>query len=82
MLSQWQMWDIKIVDVSGLPGFSGTTGGGSAGGGKDVSGGKSRNLADNVMRSALRHRLINHTDSLLKEIGMNPEKLTTLEIFR
>ena len=72
--------DIKIVDVSGLPGFSGTAGGGSAGGGKDVSGGKSSgNLADNVVSSALRYRAHQpFLDSLLKEIGMNPGEVSNI----
>ena len=73
--------DIKIVDVSGLPGFSGTAGGGSAGGGKDVSGGKSSggNLADNVVSSALRYRAHQpFLDSLLKEIGMNPGEISNI----
>ena len=72
--------DIKIVDVSGLPGFSGTAGGGSAGGGLDVSGGKSSgNLADNVVSSALRYRAHQpFLDSLLKEIGMNPGEISNI----
>ena len=72
--------DIKIVDVSGLPGFSGTAGGGSAGGGKDVSGGKSSgNLADKVVSSALRYRAHQpFLDSLLKEIGMNPGEISNI----
>ena len=39
--------DIKIVDVNGLPGFSGTSGATGPGGGKDGSGKSSGNLADN-----------------------------------
>ena len=75
--------DIKIVDVNGLPGFSGTSdsgnGGGEAGtarGGPVRSGG---NLADNVVSSALRYRAHQpFLDSLLKEIGMNPGEISNI----
>jgi len=74
--------DIKIVDVNGLPGFSGTSssGGGSgetvtAGGGS----GRSGNLADNVVSSALRYRAHQpFLDSLLKEIGMAPGEISNI----
>ena len=75
--------DIKIVDVNGLPGFSGTSGSTpSGGGGKDVSGGGSKsggNLADNVVSSALRYRAHQpFLDSLLKEIGMHPGEISNI----
>ena len=75
--------DIKIIDVNGLPGFSGTSGGGgsaSGGGkGKDGAGGSSGNLADNVVSSALRYRAHQpFLDSLLKEIGMNPGEISNI----
>ena len=72
--------DIKIVDVSGLPGFSGTVSnqsGGSTSSGKE--GGRSGNLADNVVSSALRYRAHQpFLDSLLKEIGMNPGEISNI----
>jgi len=75
--------DIKIVDVNGLPGFSGapTSGGGSGGavtaGGS--GGGRSGNLADNVVSSALRYRAHQpFLDSLLKEIGMAPGEISNI----
>ena len=73
--------DIKIIDVNGLPGFSGTSGGSVVGGGKgkDGSGGSSGNLADNVVSSALRYRAHQpFLDSLLKEIGMNPGEISNI----
>ena len=75
--------DIKIVDVNGLPGFSGTSGpASSGGGGKDTSGGGSKsggNLADNVVSSALRYRAHQpFLDSLLKEIGMHPGEISNI----
>ena len=75
--------DIKIVDVSGLPGFSGTSvPGSSGGGGKEGSGGGGKsggNLADNVVSSALRYRAHQpFLDSLLKEIGMNPGEISNI----
>ena len=73
--------DIKIVDVSGLPGFSGTSGSApTGGGGKDVASAKSGgNLADNVVSSALRYRAHQpFLDSLLKEIGMNPGEISNI----
>ena len=66
--------DIKIVDVNGLPGFSGTSGSG----GGSVSG-RNGNLADNVVSSALRYRAHQpFLDSLLKEIGMNPGEISNI----
>ncbi len=75
--------DIKIVDVNGLPGFSGTssTGGGSNGETSDGAGGSARsgNLADNVVSSALRYRAHQpFLDSLLKEIGMAPGEISNI----
>jgi len=73
--------DIKIVDVSGLPGFSGTSSPSpTGGGGKDVAGTKGGgNLADNVVSSALRYRAHQpFLDSLLKEIGMNPGEISNI----
>ena len=71
--------DIKIVDVNGLPGFSGTSG---SGGGEDATAGgsgRSGNLADNVVSSALRYRAHQpFLDSLLKEIGMNPGEISNI----
>jgi len=75
--------DIKIVDVNGLPGFSGgISGGGNAtgsGGEKDDNTGRSVNLADSVVNSALRYRAHQpFLDSLLKEIGMNPGEISNI----
>ncbi len=74
--------DIKIVDVSGLPGFSGTSVSPSGGGGSGTSGGSKSgggNLADNVVSSALRYRAHQpFLDSLLKEIGMNPGEISNI----
>ena len=70
--------DIKIVDVNGLPGFSGTSGSGDSGVTTGVSG-RSGNLADNVVSSALRYRAHQpFLDSLLKEIGMNPGEISNI----
>ena len=73
--------DIKIVDVNGLPGFSGTSG--SGGSGETVTAGegsgRSGNLADNVVSSALRYRAHQpFLDSLLKEIGMAPGEISNI----
>ncbi len=74
--------DIKIVDVNGLPGFSGTSGsgGGSSSGATTTGGsGRSGNLADNVVSSALRYRAHQpFLDSLLKEIGMAPGEISNI----
>ena len=71
--------DIKIIDVSGLPGFSGTASSGSGGGGKDAGNKSSGNLADNVVSSALRYRAHQpFLDSLLNEIGMNPGEISNI----
>ena len=73
--------DIKIVDVNGLPGFSGTSSGGGNGETSDVTTGSARsgNLADNVVSSALRYRAHQpFLDSLLKEIGMAPGEISNI----
>ena len=74
--------DIKIVDVNGLPGFSGTSDSGNGGGeAGTVRGGSARsgNLADNVVSSALRYRAHQpFLDSLLREIGMNPGEISNI----
>ena len=75
--------DIKILDVNGLPGFSGGNpdGGNAVGssGGKGDSTGRSGNLADSVVNSALRYRAHQpFLDSLLKEIGMNPGEISNI----
>jgi len=72
--------DIKIVDVNGLPGFSGTSGSGGSGEAITAGGsGRSGNLADNVVSSALRYRAHQpFLDSLLKEIGMAPGEISNI----
>ena len=73
--------DIKIVDVNGLPGFSGTSGSGGGSGESLAAGGSGRsgNLADNVVSSALRYRAHQpFLDSLLKEIGMAPGEISNI----
>ena len=82
---------IKILQVDGLPGLSGTLpaggtggddssgdldGGGSSGEGGGRSGGS---LADNIVSSALRYRAqAPFVDNLLKEIGMSPRDITSI----
>ena len=75
--------DIKIIDVNGLPGFSGGNpdGGNAVGssGGKGDNTGRSGNLADSVVNSALRYRAHQpFLDSLLNEIGMNPGEISNI----
>ncbi len=73
--------DIKIVDVNGLPGFSGTSGSGGGSGESITAGGSGRSgsLADNVVSSALRYRAHQpFLDSLLREIGMNPGEISNI----
>ena len=75
--------DIKIIDVNGLPGFSGTSensGGGGTGESVSAKGGaRSGNLADNVVSSALRYRAHQpFLDGLLKEIGMAPGEVSNI----
>ena len=75
--------DIKIIDVNGLPGFSGTSessgGGGTGESVSTKSGARSGNLADNVVSSALRYRAHQpFLDGLLKEIGMAPGEVSNI----
>jgi len=74
--------DIKIIDVNGLPGFSGTSGSSGGGTADNVGtkdGGRSGNLADNVVSSALRYRAHQpFLDGLLKEIGMAPGEISNI----
>ena len=73
--------DIKIVDVNGLPGFSGTSSTGGSGEASDGTSGSawSGNLADNVVSSALRYRAHQpFLDGLLKEIGMAPGEISNI----
>ena len=77
--------DIKIIDVNGLPGFSGgSTGSSDAGTGSTISnkegvGSRGGSLADNVVSSALRYRAHQpFLDSLLKEIGMVPGEISNI----
>jgi len=72
--------DIKIVDVNGLPGFSGASGSGGSSETVTAGGsGRSGNLADNVVSSALRYRAHQpFLDSLLKEIGMAPGEISNI----
>jgi len=74
--------DIKIIDVNGLPGFSGTSESPGGGTGESVStkgGARSGNLADNVVSSALRYRAHQpFLDGLLKEIGMAPGEVSNI----
>lgn len=76
--------DIKIIDVNGLPGFSGTSEGSGGNGRSDSDttkeGGRSGgNLADNVVSSALRYRAHQpFLDGLLKEIGMAPGEISNI----
>jgi len=75
--------DIKILDVNGLPGFSGTSVSGGSGGsattGAQGGSGRNGNLADSVVSSALRYRAHQpFLDSLLKEIGMAPGEISNI----
>ena len=75
--------DIKIIDVNGLPGFSGNTNGSGGGGTAESAGSKDGarggNLADNVVSSALRYRAHQpFLDGLLKEIGMAPGEISNI----
>ena len=86
-----QIDGIKILQVEGLPGMSGTipvsgTGGGDSGGnlgddgaaGGGPPGGRG-SLADQVVSSALRYRAqAPFVDNLLREIGMSPNEITRL----
>ena len=74
--------DIKIVDVNGLPGFSGGNQAGGGSGSNSIAGsgsGRDGNLADSVVNSALRYRAHQpFLDSLLKEIGMAPGEISNI----
>ncbi|MDB4246356.1 hypothetical protein N9817_01465 [Candidatus Pelagibacter sp.] len=74
--------DIKIIDVNGLPGFSGNSNGSGGGTTESVGtkdGARSGNLADNVVSSALRYRAHQpFLDGLLKEIGMAPGEVSNI----
>ncbi len=83
---------IKILQVEGLPGMSGTLpaaerggddSGGSLGGdgapGGAAPGGRGGSLADQIVSSALRYRAqAPFVDNLLREIGMSPNEITRL----
>lgn len=73
---------IRILQVDGLPGLSGSQSNGSADGGvsgQDGGSGRNGSLADNVVNSALRYRAqAPFVDNLLQEIGMNPAAITSL----
>ena len=84
---------IKILEVNGLPGFSGgvpASGGeggsissSGSGGGGDGGGGSGRDggghLADSVVNSALRYRAhMPFIDNLLHEIGMSPGEISNI----
>ena len=82
-----QIEGIKILQVEGLPGMSGTLPRGGAGG--DDSGGSfgagggtpegRDSLADQIVSSALRYRAqAPFVDNLLREIGMSPNEITRL----
>ena len=77
---------IKVLDVSGMPGFSNGGSGGltansqslESGGDGDAKPG-SANLADNVVNSALRYRAhMPFVDNLLGEIGMSPGEMSNI----
>ena len=74
--------DIKIIDVNGLPGFSGNSNGSGGGTTESVGtkdGARSGNLADNVVSYALRYRAHQpFLDGLLKEIGMAPGEVSNI----
>ena len=78
---------IKILEVNGLPGFSGGqpqlgsgSGSGIAPADGDVPGGsRGANLADSVVNSALRYRAhMPFVDNLLQEIGMSPGEISNI----
>ena len=79
---------IKILEVNGMPGFSGgqpaleiDDGSGGGGGSGDGNGPRSprANLADSVVNSALRYRAqMPFVDNLLQEIGMSPGEISNI----
>lgn len=72
---------IKILQVDGLPGFSGAPGGGGTVAGAVDGGGsggrpQAANLAESVVNSALQYRAqAPFLDTLLKEIGVSPHSI-------
>ena len=77
---------IKILQVDGLPGLSGTVaqgqgdgaGAGDGGGSGGGSGRRVGSLADQAVNSALRYRAqLPFVDGLLREIGMSPRAMTS-----
>ena len=77
-----QIESIKIVQVDGLPGFSGggpgggAVGGGAEGGPEDGVTARGGNLAESVVNSALRYRAqAPFVDTLLSEIGISPHSI-------
>ena len=83
---------IKILEVNGMPGFSGglfpSDGGGAVGsagtggdggGGGGIGRGGGGSLADSVVNSALRYRAqMPFVDNLLHEIGMSPGEISNI----
>lgn len=72
---------IKVLDVKGMPGFSGGSESGGTGDGKSGSpkSGGGGNLADDVVNSALRYRAqMPFVDNLLGEIGMAPGEISNI----
>jgi uncharacterized membrane protein YqiK len=77
-----QIESIRIVQVEGLPGFSGgglgggAAGGGAEGGPEDGVTARGGNLAESVVNSALRYRAqAPFVDTLLSEIGISPHSI-------
>ena len=77
---------IKILQVDGLSGLSGTVaqgqgdgaGAGDGGGSGGGSGRRVGSLADQAVNSALRYRAqVPFVDGLLREIGMSPRAMTS-----
>jgi uncharacterized membrane protein YqiK len=81
-----QISDIKILQVDGMPGLSGSglgngngTGGGGNGSDMDGPGPGGGALADNIVSSALRYRVqAPFVDKLLNEIGMSGGDITKI----
>ncbi len=79
-----QISDIKILQVDGMPGLSGTgigngSGGGNGGSDLDGPGPGGGSLADNIVSSALRYRVqAPFVDKLLNEIGMSGGDITKI----
>ena len=63
---------IKILQVEGMPGFSGAPGNGGGAGRDEGTGPRNVNLAETAVNSALRYRAqVPFVDGLLREIGMS-----------